>query len=808
MSFSLSAIVNGVENLYGLHEIAPSDREVVGDRAFDLANFMQRGHSVIPGFVVSANIYRKFLETLDWREPLFVDFATSSLHIDLKDPRQLQAIAQRIRHQILTSRLSSQLRTSLQSALKTLNTQAFRFHLSLSSPSIPTDGLFDPVMSWANLDDVEQGIKQAWAELFRARNLLYWQHNNIQLEQLQPTLLVQLIPEAIANGSVQINPEFWKIQVSAGLDLADLWGQTHPDSYDLDPQTQTLQVQHLGYKIISYHLKSSRNTQQRDQDAQWREFAQCSLSPVQSPIAVKLSKSPQDPVLNSEQLRSLIEFIQPIATDLGPSGLIEWTLSELGEFALWSICIPNGISRLQENLEAKSEASASDFKGVAASAGQAMGTAYVMRTPEAVQAHLFPTGSILVAKTITPDLIPLLKRVGGLVTEQGGMTGHGAILARELGIPAVIGVSEATEQIKMGESIWVDGDRGEVYRVSSRNWMQDQYSSTVDTNLEIKPIFSENLLQVPIATQLMVNVSQSSSWQRLQSAKNLPIDGVGLVRSELMVLDVLDSGDASDFSQWLEPQNQSKFIEAMAKDLQKISATIAPRPLFYRALDLREFHGSVRPFWHGEESELIALTRFFNNQINAQNQNQYSTLFELEIAVLNTLYQSGADNIRLVLPFVRSVEEFKVYRSYIERTELIHNPRFQVWIMAEVPSVVFLLSEYIQAGVQGIAIGTNDLSQFLLGIDRNQTHKPAHLNELNPAMLKVIQQLITEARTAQIPCSICGDAPVLYPELINHLIRWGVTSISVNPDALERTYLAIARAEKLLMLEHSRSLNQ
>ncbi|MDY7021647.1 MAG: putative PEP-binding protein, partial [Cyanobacteriota bacterium] len=271
--------------------------------------------------------------------------------------------------------------------------------------------------------------------------------------------------------------------------------------------------------------------------------------------------------------------------------------------------------------------------------------------------------------------------------------------------------------------------------------------------------------------------------------------------------DVLASQNISDFSQWLEPQNQSTFIEAMAEDLQKIGMTIAPRPVYYRALDLREFHQEVRPFWDGEESELMALTRFSNHQTPAQNQSQYSTLFELEMAVLYTLYQSGVDNIRLILPFVRSVEEFRVYRNYIERTELVHNPRFQVWIMAEVPSVVFLLSEYIQAGVQGIAIGTNDLSQFLLGIDRNQTHKPAHLNELNPAMLKVIQQLITEARTAKIPCSICGDAPVLYPELINDLIRWGVTSISVNPDALERTYLAIARAEKLLMLEHSRSLN-
>lgn len=803
MSFSLLTTTDGVENLYWLHQIRPADRSTVGDGAFYLGDLIQRGHPVIPGFVVSAKIYREFLETIDWQEPVLVDFATSSLHLDLKDPRQLQAIAQRIRHQIITSRLSSEFRAALQSTLKTLDAQALMFRPSLRFPSLPTNGLFDPVMGWAKIDAVELGIKQAWAELFRARNLLYWQRNNIQLEQLQPTILVQQIREAIASGSVRLSSQVWEIGATWGLELATLWGQTHPDRYQIDPQTQELRHQQLGYKVIAYSLKSSAGDQIGNQEGEWSGLAQCSLSPFKSPVEAKLLSSEQyrEPALKPAQLQSLIEFVKPIATTLGESGFVEWTMDESCEFCISRVGILDADSVPEDKSEVNSQESSGDLKGIAASAGETAGKAYVMAAVSEVQAHLFPTGSILVARAMIPELFPLLKRAAGLVTERGGMTGHGAILARELGIPAVIGVSGATEQIKMGESILINGDRGEVHRISDRNMTDEGHSSSAET----KPIVSENLLRVPIATKLMVNVSQSSSLLRLNNANHLPVDGVGLVRSELMALDVLDSKNAPsvDFSRWLSPQNQSNFVEGMAEDIRKLATLMAPRPLFYRALDLREFHREVRPFWNGENSELAALTH--RPDCDSRCHGQYSTLFDLELAVLSELYRSGSDNICLILPFVRSVEEFSIYRRRIENTILTQNPRFQVWIMAEVPSVVFLLPEYIKAGVQGIAIGTNDLSQFLLGIDRNQTRQPAHLNELNPAMLKAIKKLIAGARKAQIPCSICGDAPVLYPELINHLIRWGVTSISVNPDAIEKTYHAIARAEQLVVLEHSRS---
>ncbi len=796
MSFSL--LTDGVANLYWLNKIQPQDRAVVGDRAFYLSDLIQRGYPVLSGFVVSAKIYTEFLETIDWLEPILVDFPTSSLHLDVRDPRQLQTIAQRIRHQIITSRFSSKLRSILESALKTINTQAVMFHLDLVSPSVATNGLFDPVMSWTTIEAVELSLKQSWAELFRARNLLYWQRKGIKLEQLKPTILVQSIPETIASGSVQISPESWEIKATWGLELAIFWGQTYPDSYHIHPETTEINYQRLGYKTIAYYLKLSEQVHPLESTTQWRSFAQSSLSDLHNPVEAKLliPEKYQEPVLQADQLQSLIELTQQITTLVGRYWLLEWKLCE-NEFFLSRISPVNAEAILLNNYSPTTEEPSPHLKGIAASSGRTMALAALIVQGSNSQKSQFSKGAILVVPNITPELLPLLKNASGLVTEQGGMTGHGAILARELGIPAVIGVPNATEQIKMGESLLVDGDRGEVHRIQNPNMTTDQNSSIWET----KPHFSSGVLRVPIATQLMVNLSQASSLEGLNS---LPIDGIGLVRSELMALDVLDSAIASvDFSQWLEPPHQSQFLQRMTEALKALATTIAPRPLFYRALDLREFHQEARPLWNGENSELAVLSRF--SHCEHQSPKLYSTLFELELAVLTQLYQSGCDHINLILPFVRSVEEFSIYRRCIEQMGLTQNPRFKIWIMAEVPSVIFLLSDYIQAGVQGISIGTNDLSQFILGIDRNQTHTPAHLNPLHPAMLKAMQHLISTAKSANIPCSICGDAPVLYPELIEHLVRWGVTSISVNLEAVEYTHLAIAKAEQLLILEHSRS---
>jgi pyruvate,water dikinase len=401
-------------------------------------------------------------------------------------------------------------------------------------------------------------------------------------------------------------------------------------------------------------------------------------------------------------------------------------------------------------------------------------------------------GRILIVQSITPSWLPLLKQAAAVVTEQGGMTSHAAIIARELGIPAVVGAIGVTQLFETGESLLVDGDQGEIHRVK-------------DPNREVersRPVMSYSPLP-PIATQLLVNLSQVNSLEKII---DLPVDGVGLLRSELIMLNALENLHPNE---WLRQGNKSELVTRLAQLIIQFAAAFAPRPVLYRSMDWREaelappashefpFLSGVAPPSEPEVNPIVGLRGTLRYLIDP-------TLFDLELAALKQVQAYGYSNVQLMLPFIRAVEEFTFCRRRVEQAGLTENPHFQLWIMAEVPSVLFLLPDYVKAGVQGISIGTNDLTQLLLAVDRDQERLGSTLDARHPAVRRALQQLIQMARQAGIPCSICGQAPAQYPELIDALVEWGITSISVDVNDVERIYNAIARAEQRLLLEAAR----
>jgi pyruvate,water dikinase len=330
--------------------------------------------------------------------------------------------------------------------------------------------------------------------------------------------------------------------------------------------------------------------------------------------------------------------------------------------------------------------------------------------------------------------------------------------------------------------VMVDGRQGKVYRIAERN-----------SDLQCKVVAEPPLetISVPteypsLRTQLMVNLSQPDSLARVSA---LPVDGIGLLRSELLALSVLDSRHPHH---WLQTGQGAELAMRLAEQIKQFAQAMLPRPVFFRGLDLRthEFSGLV-----GSEAEatevnpMLGIRGTFRYLINP-------ALLDVQLAAIAQVQQAGYPNVRLLLPFVRTVEEFRFCRQRVQQAGLLSNPQFQIWIMAEVPSVLFLLSEYVRAGVQGISIGTNDLTQLLLGIDRDQGQMATMLDERHPAVMAAIAQLISQAKQLSIPCCLCGQAPVHYPELIEKLVQWGITAISVEPEAVQATYQAIARAEQ------------
>ncbi|ACC84452.1 putative PEP-binding protein [Nostoc punctiforme] len=779
-----------MDKLYWLDQIKLQDRAKVGDKAFYLSRIMQRGYPVVPGFVVSAEILRQFLENLNSSESLVADLPHSSLHLDVANWRQLQQVAGRLRQEILTATVPQQWVSTIFQAAREWQTSCLILRptlaVSTATPSMKNiSGLLESVFCQCEPEAIAWALKRTWSQIFRARSLLYWQRaGGINLQQINLGVLVQPVENAIASGLLKANSSGWEIEATWGLGVAIAQGEVQPDIYYIQQATGVVLEQQLGNKILAYGVN----------DAAPEAFSQPTPNSVLTPDHTSLSTyvlpeaQQKQYALQEEYLQQIIALGTQLVSELGKTFTIKWTIAQQttsSKLYITQVSSPQSVIPHGQFI-----------RGLGAAGGRVVATALVINNSQQKPEHL-PKGVILVVPTITPDWLPLLHQVTGIITEQGGLTSHAAILARELRIAAVVNATSATTLIQTGERLLLDGDRGEVYRIKgdSKEEMEKEREEKLLSTHHPKPkapypTFTSHLPM--IATQLLVNLSQSSLIEQVQS---FPVDGVGLLRSELMVLNILDGQHPNS---WILGGRQAELLELWSEQIMQFARAFAPRPVFYRSLD-----------WRSQDLPSLSDSLESSPQSMLGERGTFSYLrnpavFELELQALARVQQAGYTNVNLLLPFVRTVEEFVFCRRKVEQAHLTEVSQFQLWMMAEVPSVLFLLPEYVKAGTAGISIGTNDLTQLLLGVDREQGQLAKVFNERHPAVMGAIAQLIQMAKSAGIPCSICGQAPALYPEIIDKLVEWGITSISVEPEAVERTYQAIARAEQRIILAAAR----
>jgi pyruvate,water dikinase len=784
-----------VEKLYWLDQIQLQDRTKVGDKALYLSKIMQRGYPVVPGFVVSADVWRLFLETLDSSESLVADLPYSSLHLDVANWQQLQQVAARLREEIISAHVPQDWVSEIFEAASRWEKKCLilRPTLAVSSVTQTTgniSGLLESVFCRCEEEAIAQALKQTWSQLFRARSLLYWQSVGINLQKINLGVLVQPVENAIASGLFKANTLVREIEATYGLGVALTHGEVLPDIHYIHEKTGVVKEQQLGNKILVYRVHDHQSVAVGASQS-------TSLLMIDNDclLTFLLSEDEQKQyALSADYLEQVIILGNQLASELGEKLTMKWTITEAASDPQLYITQVSTPPSVVPNLYF--------LKGIGAARGRIKASAYVIMNFQPKPEQI-PKGVILIAPAITPDWLPLLNEVVGIITERGGLTSHAAILARELSIPAVVSAANATNLIQTGEGIMLDGERGEVYRSrieidkasDQDKTLSHQYNIIVpaDHKPEQSQYEFSNDKHLPmIATQILVNLSQPSLIEKVQ---NLPVDGVGLLRSELMMLNILEGKNPQN---WFVGGRKAELLEVISEQIKQFARAFSPRPVLYRSLD-----------WRPQDLPSLSDHQVFSSPSILGEHGTLSyvlnpAVFELELKALVAVQKAGYNNINLMLPFVRTVEEFVFCRRKVEQAGLTQNSHFELWIMAEVPSVLFLLPEYIKEGVAGISIGTNDLTQLILGVDREQGELAKLFNERHPAVMGAIAQLIKTAKAGGIPCSICGQAPALYPEIIDKLIEWGISSISVEPEAVERTYSAIARAEQRLLLAAAR----
>ncbi|RBY87962.1 phosphoenolpyruvate synthase [Blastococcus sp. TF02A-30] len=613
-------------------------------------------------------------------------------------------------------------------------------------------------------------VVDCWASVFAPRSVAYRAERG---HDAVPDLavVVQLMVHARRSGVA-----FTADPVSGRRDrvvLEAAWGQgevvvsgrVEPDTYVLDAD---------GPRLLSVHRGA--------QDVQIVRGADGGDSTV--PVTPG-----EQPVLSPAEAEEVAALALRVQALHGQPQDVEWAADEERFWLVQARPVTTLAPAPAATDAAAAPAGAPVLHGLAASPGRASGAVRVLHSP--AEGDRLLDGEVLVAPLTNPDWLPAMRRAAAVVTDSGGITCHAAIVARELGLPAVVGTRTGTTALRDGAVVTVDGDTGDVLPGRSAPAAVPAPRGPAVAAPRTAPAPADEVT----ATGLQVNLADP---ERAAEVAALPVDGVGLLRAELLLTRALDGRHPAEM---IARGESEQVVAALADGLRTIARPFAPRPVVYRTADLRtnEFRGLAG----GEAHEPVEDNPMIGNR-GCFRYVQDPSLFRLELEALARVREEFP-GVAVMVPFVRTGWELEACLELIDASPLGRQRGLRRWVMAEVPSVGHWLPEYIGMGVGGVSIGSNDLTQLVLGVDRDSADLAELFDEADPAVLAVIDSVIATARRAGIPSSLCGQAPSRRPEYVDHLVRAGISSVSVEPAAVPATRRALARAERRLLLEAARA---
>ena len=758
-----------------LDSLNHKDGDIVGGKSANLGELLNAGLPVPGGFAITTAVYKELVIETESKNQIH-DLLNN---LDMNDFDSINSCSAQIRELIEKIPLPESLISEIQSSYRSLGDDvevAVRSSATAEDlPSASFAGQMDSFLYIKGIENILKSVKKCISSVFSSRAISYRHEKNFDHFIVLASVTIQkmLDPES-AGVMFTLNPvtgatnEIY-IESSWGVGETIVQGKVDPDSFIVQKPELNISSRNINTK----KLMTIRGATQ----GKFSIADRASATEIDVPLDIQ-----NKPSIDDNTVKLLSDYAVKIEKHYSKPMDIEWVLEKNSHQIFIVQARPETVhSKPQNNNEII-------LKGIGASSGVSFGPVNVIL--DIKNTTSFIDKQVLVTQMTTPDWTPIMKRASAIITQSGGATAHAAIVSRELGIPCIVGVKDATNILKTGQEVTVDGSAGCIYdgKVEIQNKPETQSSSFESESWPVT------------ATQIYMNLG---SPDLIDKYKVLPFDGIGLMRLEFLIADKISKHPLK----LIEDNESDKFVNELFNGINKVASTIFPRPLVVRFSDFksneyRKLEGGDKYEPH-EENPMIGwrgISRYISSD--------YQPAFRLECKAIKKLRDAGMSNVWVMLPFARTIPEVKETLKIMQEEGLERSDDFKVWLMAETPSLVIQADDFAKL-CDGFSIGSNDLTQLMLGVDRDSEllHRLGYFNERDPAVLKAIKSLIRAAHDNDITISICGQAPSLYPDFAALLVKEGIDSISANPDSVIRTRRSVAGAERKELLKLRQNSN-
>ncbi|MDO8874450.1 MAG: phosphoenolpyruvate synthase [Methanoregula sp.] len=758
--------MKNVPNILWLEEIRKEDIISVGGKGASLGEMASLDLPVPRAFVVTAQAFRRFLVEADLEEKIFSSFE----RLDVEDNEALEKAADHAKKLVMKAKMPAIIRDDIKKAYKKMSAEDLivAVRSSATAEDLPDASFAGQQETYLNIKgeaNLLESVQKCWASLYGARAIYYRAKQGFDDHTVNIAVVVQQLVHSEKAGvmftSHPITGEPQTIiEGSWGLGEAVVSGSVSPDKYVFDQRTEKVIDTLISNKKVEIIADGEHGTKLVDvaparQDAQVLSDAEVAKLGMYGKIAENHYGMPQD-----------VEW-----------GIVKGTIYILQSRPITTI----GSKKENKSMSGQKSEAKIILKGQGAAPGIASGKVVVIR--DVKDTGSVREGDILVTKMTNPDMVPAMRKVAAIITDEGGMTCHAAIVSRELGTPAIVGTKTATKVLTNGQLITVDGEKGLIYE-----GLLPQAAPAPSGAPQRLVAQSSSIIT---ATSVKVNVSIPEAAAR---AAATGADGVGLLRIEHLILGLNKTPG------WFIANNkEDEFVKELHDGIKIVMDAFPGKPVWVRTLDAPtdEFRNMQGGESEPHEHNPMLGWRGIRRDLQSPDQ------FRMQVEAFKRLWKEGYDNLGIMFPMVSHPDQFVAAKEMM-RACGVDVENVSLGIMIEIPSSAIMIEEFLRCGIKFASFGTNDLVQYTLAIDRNNENVADMYQPHHPAVLHLIHTSIQMCRAYNVECSICGQAGS-DPKMATWLVEHGISSISANIDAIAKIREAVARTEKRIILEAARS---